>query len=1146
MRHLPRSGARRRDGRSCAPRFAEHLEPRTLLAFSPLGPEFRVNTTTFQAQGAPAAAADADGDFVLVWDGYTPDTNSIDVFAQRYSAAGAPLGGEFRINTTLPDHQGGVAVASDADGDFVVTWGASDGIDIGVYGRRFSAAGLPLGGEFPVNDVTFGQQGAQAVAMDADGDFVVVWTGSGVGDDQGIYARRFNASGQPLGGQFIVNTFRVGQQREPSVAMDGDGDFVVVWNSLDQDGSLFGVYAQRYNAAGVPQGGEFRVNTTTAGDQFSGGSVTMAHDGSFVVPWHGPRADGIGLDVYFQRYNAAGVAQGGEVRANATLPGDQYWAWASADADGDFLVMWQSNGQDGSGFGVYAQRFSAAGVPLGGEFRANSFTVGAQWLPVAAVDDDGDAVIGWQSDNQDGSLSGVYAQRYDETSDTAGPVVGGVVVHGRSVVPGQQVPAAVQGIAVSFSERMSTLGGAAGADSVTNVSNWRLTKDGTDVSSSIRSVTFSFNAATRKYEAVLGVSPLVAGSYVLTARDAMRDVAANALDGDVNGSPGGDFGLPFVVVNEPPTTIGIPSVTVAEDQEDTAVNLFDAFADGTDAGADLTYSVTGNTNPGLFGAVRLDPAAGTLLLGYAPNANGEASITVRATDTGGSFVETTFTVTVLAVNDPPVNTVPAQQFAVPGAPVVFRARDGNAVSVNDVDDAGGGVTVVLETGRRYSVEVVRSPGVVVSSEPGVVRLTGPIAGVNAAMDGMRLVPDGALAETTTLRITTTDTGTGVGGPLGDSDTVLVTFDERQSGVSIGDVTVAEGNSGFADATFTVRRTGARTREAAVSFATSDGTAREGADYGPVSGRIVFAPDQTEATITVRVYGELRHEADETFFVTLSDPSSGITVTDDEAVGTIVNDDAPEPPPAVTQVFVSGTTWTAAFKNYLAAQGLGDATYGYAVPAGAAQLAVLPWGSINQVSVRFSRDVLVLDLDLAVRGVNVLNYPVADFTYDGANTATWTLSRGIRNDKLMLDLDGGPDGIVDDAGVLLDGNWSNGADTYPSGDGAAGGDLRFRLNVVAGDVTRSGRVDANDWMQLRLRQRRSTAAPGAGTTAYSVFHDLDGSGVIDTYDMLHARRNLLRALPGAEPAGSVAGTAPAAHVAGSSITREVFSRRGVLV
>jgi hypothetical protein len=98
--------------------------------------------------------------------------------------------------------------------------------------------------------------------MDADGDFVVTWHSSGQdGSSLGIYGQRYNAAGVAQGGEFRVNTYTTSFQTFSAIAMDADGDFVVTWQSYGQDGSNYGIYGQRYNAAGVAQGTEFRVNS---------------------------------------------------------------------------------------------------------------------------------------------------------------------------------------------------------------------------------------------------------------------------------------------------------------------------------------------------------------------------------------------------------------------------------------------------------------------------------------------------------------------------------------------------------------------------------------------------------------------------------------------------------------------------------------------------------------------------------------------------------------------------------------------------------------------------------------------------------------------------------------------------------------------
>jgi hypothetical protein len=90
--------------------------------------------------------------------------------------------------------------------------------------------------------------------MDRDGDFVISWNSRGQDDPAstlglGVFAQRYNSVGVVQGTEFRVNTYATSEQRTPSVAMDADGDFVVAWQSLGQDGSSYGVFAQRYGLA---------------------------------------------------------------------------------------------------------------------------------------------------------------------------------------------------------------------------------------------------------------------------------------------------------------------------------------------------------------------------------------------------------------------------------------------------------------------------------------------------------------------------------------------------------------------------------------------------------------------------------------------------------------------------------------------------------------------------------------------------------------------------------------------------------------------------------------------------------------------------------------------------------------------------------
>jgi hypothetical protein len=315
------------------------------------------------------------------------------------------------------------AVAMDANGNYVVVWAnqSLSGSGWDVYAQRYSASGSPVGTVFQVNTTTAGDQTEPTVAMDAAGGFVVAWQSQGQdGSGWGICAQRYNAAGVAQGSEFRVNTTTAGDQEYPGVALDGSGNFVITWSSYGQDGSGWGVYAQRYNAAGVAQGGEFRVNTTTAGDQ-EYSRIGMDANGDFVITWSSYGQDGSGWGVYAQRYNATGVAQGSEFQVNTTTASDQIFSSVGLDARGNIVIVWQSYGQDGGGWGIYGRRFNAAaGVAQGREFQVNTTTAGDSKFAGVGMSPDGTFMVTWSANHQDGNGWGIYARQYDNQGNALG------------------------------------------------------------------------------------------------------------------------------------------------------------------------------------------------------------------------------------------------------------------------------------------------------------------------------------------------------------------------------------------------------------------------------------------------------------------------------------------------------------------------------------------------------------------------------------------------------------------------------------------------------------------------------------------------------------------------------------------------------
>ncbi|MBX3415675.1 MAG: putative Ig domain-containing protein [Pirellulales bacterium] len=344
------------------------------------------------------------------------------VYAQRYSTYGDRVGAEFRVNNATSGNQTAPSVAMDSFGNFVVAWQSStgDGNGDGIFARRFAYDAFPLTGDFVVNSATTGNQQAPAVAMADDGRFVVAYQSSvGDGSGLGVYTRLYQANGNAVAGAVLVNQTTTGNQFAPAVAMDSTGRFVVSWTSAGQDGSGETIVARRYGNTGAVLADEFIVNQTTDGNQ-SAPSIAANADGSFVVAWHSANVDGNGSGIVARRYSASGAATSSEFVVNQVSAGNQTNASVVTVGASGFLVAWQSAGQDGDGEAIVARRYDSSGNALEDEFVVNTFAAGAQTLPAAIMQADGDFLIAWQSPGQEsggGSSLGVFGRGYSVVND---------------------------------------------------------------------------------------------------------------------------------------------------------------------------------------------------------------------------------------------------------------------------------------------------------------------------------------------------------------------------------------------------------------------------------------------------------------------------------------------------------------------------------------------------------------------------------------------------------------------------------------------------------------------------------------------------------------------------------------------------------
>ena len=230
--------------------------------------------------------------------------------------------------------------------------------------QRKEATSWSAGGERPISRSRLGGHGCRRRfrhRLERDYD-----SGGGLLGQQG-----YNLQRRVQGSAFTVSSFPIGADNS-SVAMDSAGDFVVAWMRFES----YGVYAQRYNAAGAPQGSQIGVDTNSSHFDVNP-SVAMDAEGDFVITWQKTSAIKNSTSA-FMNNTTIRPAWPREATSKSPAPANAYPAVAM-NSTGNFVVAGQ--GQDGSGYGIYAQRYAA---PFTGhaapparpelEFQVNTYT----------------------------------------------------------------------------------------------------------------------------------------------------------------------------------------------------------------------------------------------------------------------------------------------------------------------------------------------------------------------------------------------------------------------------------------------------------------------------------------------------------------------------------------------------------------------------------------------------------------------------------------------------------------------------------------------------------------------------------------------------------------------------------------------------
>ncbi|MDW3208402.1 MAG: putative Ig domain-containing protein [Reichenbachiella sp.] len=372
------------------------------------GMEFIVNSITSDNQTSPDVAQNADGDFVVVWrDTYAGQA----IKAQRYNEKGIRQGSEIIVNNNTSTSSRYPSVALNDEGNFMVVWhfynGGTGGED--VMGSVYDWNGEVVKDDFILNsDETDGHQVYPDIALDENGDFRVIWSSTTYSDDSysAIATKKFSPTGvaESAVTNYLTDDVLNVNDHRGSIAINEDGDIAVSY-TYGYDG--YELYLNVFNKALESQVEDLQISNSNEIKVFKP-AITATEDGDFVVAW----VEGSDYhDLLVRKYSSGATFDGNAIEIDA---GDRpNEAGIQAVDDGDFILTFVDEIDDSGDYdGIWAQRLSYEMEKIGPEFLVNDTTQNDHSNSAMASSPDGSYTVVWEADYTDGSNYAVMAKQF--------------------------------------------------------------------------------------------------------------------------------------------------------------------------------------------------------------------------------------------------------------------------------------------------------------------------------------------------------------------------------------------------------------------------------------------------------------------------------------------------------------------------------------------------------------------------------------------------------------------------------------------------------------------------------------------------------------------------------------------------------------
>ena len=330
---------------------------------------------------SPKIVMDGNGNAITVW--AQSDGTFGSVWANRYSVSTNTWSGAFLLELDNNGSAGPSGIAMDGNGNAIVVWTGFDGIRNNIWVNWYSASAQTWSGSIPL-EIGDNNAVATGVAMNGDGDAIVAWHQSD-GTVNNIWANRYSVSTKTWSGKFLLEN-NAGTAEFPETAIDGNGNMIVVW--YQSDGIRYSIWANRYSASTHTWGGAFLLENSN--NNALPPQIAMNRNGDAIVGWK--QSNGAVNDAWANLYSAATQTWSGAFLLE-TMTGDAEYPSLAMGNTGDAIAVW--NQSDGIRDNLWANRYTASTQKWTGAFLLETNNAGHAGVPTVGVGGDGNVFVAW-------------------------------------------------------------------------------------------------------------------------------------------------------------------------------------------------------------------------------------------------------------------------------------------------------------------------------------------------------------------------------------------------------------------------------------------------------------------------------------------------------------------------------------------------------------------------------------------------------------------------------------------------------------------------------------------------------------------------------------------------------------------------------